>query len=342
MPDLSDLDIADLVTGTLRDFGKPNFGQVASRLVDYEFARKILKNDKIQYDSGVAIRKQIMMDHSNAARHVGLYATDSTNVNDVMAYAEVPWRHTTSNFSYERREMLENKGAEQIYDLIKVRESDAMIAMTELIETAGWNKPVDSTDTTTPFGIPYWIVKNASEGFNGGNPSGFTAGAGGLSSTTYTRWANYTGQYAAISKDDLIRKMRKAWRNIKFKSPVKIPDIDRESDYRIYVNEATMDGLEQVGEAQNENLGKDIAPYEDEIAFRKVQIIRAQKLDSDTTNPVYMIDFGTFSPIILKGDNMRRSEPIMAANQHNVWNVFYDLTWNTLCTNRRKNAVFYV
>ena len=33
------------------------------------------------------------------------------------------------------------------------------------------------------FGVLYWLVYNASTGFNGGNPTGFSAGAGNLDST---------------------------------------------------------------------------------------------------------------------------------------------------------------
>ena len=29
------------------------------------------------------------------------------------------------------------------------------------------------TDKDTPFGLAYWVVKNAQEGFYGGNPAGF-------------------------------------------------------------------------------------------------------------------------------------------------------------------------
>ena len=40
-----------------------------------------------------------------------------------------------------------------------------------------------------------------------------------------------------------------------------------------YVNEDTMSSLEDLGEAQNENLGRDIASMDGQIIFRRVPII---------------------------------------------------------------------
>ena len=45
-----------------------------------------------------------------------------------------------------------------------------MIALAELVENAGWTKPASSSDETEPYGLTYWIVKNATTGFTGGLP----------------------------------------------------------------------------------------------------------------------------------------------------------------------------
>src|SRR5690606_3042281 len=107
-------------------------------------------------------------------------------------------------------------------------------------------KPADSDDKLAPFGIPYWVVKDSTAGFNGGNPSGFSSGAGGLDSSRHTRWANYTDSYTNVTKADLIKKMRTAYRKIRFKSPMNVPDYrrGRGDQYRIYVNEETISDFE--------------------------------------------------------------------------------------------------
>ena len=335
-------DIADLVKGTLQELGRLRFEQIAQRLTHYEVFSRLMKKDKMQFDDGYGIKRSVMTDHSDAAEHVGLYNTDTVNVADVLQTIEVPWRHTTTNYAFDKRELMMNRGASRIVDLLKVRRTDGMLSLIELMETAFWGKPTDSNDKITPYGLTYWIVKNATTGFNGGAASGFTDGPGGLSPTTYTRWKNYTYQYTNITKDDLISGMRTGHRKIGFKSPVDVNDFrkGRGDMYRCYCCETVIKGIEDLGEAQNENLGRDIASMDGVMTFRRNPIIWAEKLDDDTQNPLYMLDMSSFYPVFMRGDYLRETGPQQAANQHNVMVVHVDLTWNILCVDRRRQAVF--
>lgn len=124
-------------------------------------------------------------------------------------------------------------------------------------------------------------------------------------------------------------------------SPIDVTDFrkGRGQNYRIYVNEATISSMEDIGEAQNENLGRDLASMDETMTFRKHPIIFTAKLDADSTNPVYMLDFSQIYPVVLAGDVFRETGPNQAPNQHNVRNVFIDLSWNLVCYDRRRQAV---
>ena len=102
-----------------------------------------------------------------------------------------------------------------------------------------------------------------------------------------------------------------------------------------------MSGIEDLGEAQNENLGKDIASMDGVMVFKRNPVIYVPKLDDNTdqTDPVYMLNMSTFYPVCLKGDYLRETEPEKAPNQHNVFVIHVDLTWNVLCDDRRRNAL---
>jgi hypothetical protein len=343
MPTLADQDILDLATASQKELGRMKFQQIAQTLQSYEVMGKLLKQEKVQFESGIGIQKTVMVDVTSQAEHVGMYETDETNVGDVLKTIDIPWRHTITKYAWERRELLMNGGATRIVELMKVRRADAMISLAELLETAFWNKPTDSTDKLLPFGVPYWVVYNATEGFNGGDPSGFTSGAGNLSSTTYPRWKNYSANYTTLDKNDAIPKLRTAYRKIQFKSPIDIDDYRRGNGqrYRLYCNETSMQDFEDIGESQNENLGRDVASMDDTITFRKNPINWVPKLDANTNNtdPIYMLDLSTFYPVFLKGDFMRETSPEKAANQHNVFVVFVDTTWNILCVDRRRQAI---
>jgi hypothetical protein len=111
---------------------------------------------------------------------------------------------------------------------------------------------------------------------------------------------------------------------------------------QIYLNESLISDIEDVGEGQNENLGRDIASMDDRIVFKRHPLIYVPYLDNDTTNPMYMIDTETIKPFVLKGDYLRESDAARAPKQHNTFEVHVDLSINFICTNRRANVVAYV
>jgi len=336
-------DYADLVKLTLNKLGKGKWTELATDLQDHVGMNEILRKQRVKEESGKSIDLNVMTSHSGAAQKTGLYATDTVKVGNVMQKGNIPWRHVTTNWALDTRETTMNGGASRIIDIVKTKRADAMISLAELIEEIIWSKPDDDTDNETPFGIPYWVVSNATTGFNGGNPTGFTSGAGGLSSTTYSRWSNYTAQYANVTRGDLIGKMRTGARKISFKSPVSIPHDARNGNSfkrKIYLNEETLQNFENYAEAQNENLGKDVASMDDRTTFRRIELCYAPYLDLDSTNPIYLIDWSVFYIVFLKGEYMKETGPFRAADSHRVLETHIDLTFNTRCTNRRRLAKF--
>jgi len=342
MATLTALDIADLVAGTLRDLGPLRFQQIAQNLQYYEVFSKWFKKDKVVFDSGVGIQRTLMnrLD-STSSKHVGLLDTDQVNIPDVIDQLQIPWRHAQTSWALiYQTDILMNRGKSLIFNVVKPRRAAALLGLVEELEERAWGSAPSTTDKLLPFSIQYWIVENNSVGFNGGLPGSHTT-IGGVDLADSPNFKNYTGQYTSVTKSDLIKKLRTAHRKIRFVSPVTLDDYrggmgDR---YRLYTNESVISDLEDVGEAQNENLGREIASMDGTITFRRHPIVWIPKLDSRSDNPVYMIDHSTFYPVCLKGDYLRESEATKAPNQHNVFQVFVDLTYNYLCIDRRRNAV---
>jgi hypothetical protein len=232
---ITDQDINDLVVGTLKDLGRPDFQQIAQSITDYEIFPVMFKRDRVTFDSGIGIQKTLMTRLPDVARHVGWTEADAPSISDLLTTLNIPWRHATTNWSYKRQEMLMNRGKSLITNVIQARRAGALIDMVETLEAAGWTAPTSSDDDTEPFGIPYFVVKNSSTGFNGGAPSGHTLVAN-VNLTTHPTYKNYTAQYVNVSKPDLIKKMRTMKRKTGFKSPVDVPDYFRGKGmrYRVY------------------------------------------------------------------------------------------------------------
>jgi len=337
-------DIADLIKTTQRDLGRMKWTDISYSLQEYVALPMLLQREKVSFQSGFGIQWNVATATSGAAKDTELYATDSVNVSDVMQTANIPWRHVTTNYAIERREVAMNRAPAEIVDLVRIRRNDSMIDLAKHMEERFWTKPASSSDNQRMYGIPYWIVypgtvSVASGAFEGGNPGGFSAGAGNLDSTTYSSWKNWAATYTAITSTDLIRKWRRAATFTNFKAPVPSPSYNTGNNYGYYTNYNVIGPLEEALEAQNDNLGNDIASKDGRLLFRQVPVTWVPYLESNTANPVYGINWGCLKPAFLAGEYMREEGPTPASSQHTVFVTHVDTTLNLMCTNRRMNFV---
>lgn len=336
-------DIDDAVLLTQENLvSRGAFLDLQTDLTDHVAVREMWKGKKKTFVGGNDWEFQAQIDHNHSARAVGLYETDGTSLTDTMITMQVQPRHVNAHYIYDQREPAFQRGNVQIVDLVKTRYTGMMVSLFEYMESVLWSKPASSADTKTPFGITYWVVKNATEGFNGGDPTGFSAGRAGKSTSTYPRWANYSGAYEAITKEDLIRKMRRAHRKTQFRSPVSHaqPTLGAMRN-GIYTNDTVVGLMEEILEDQNMNLGNDMASKDGRALFKGTPVTYAPKLDDDTENPVYMLDWEWLAVGVLAGWENQLTAPYMVPNKHTVRRVDLDCTMNMICTNLRRQCVLH-
>lgn len=335
----SDIDDAVLLTQN-KLIKRGAFVDMQTDLTDHVAVREMWKGRKKVFDGGNNWEVEYQMDHNHSAKTVGLYETDGSSVNDTMVMGKVSPRHVNAHYIYDLREPAFQKGGTKIVDLVKTRYVGMMVSLYELLEELLWGKPTDSTDSKTPYGLAYWVVKNATEGFNGGNPSGFSSGRAGIDSNTYPRFKNWTAQYAEVTKQDLIRKMRRAHRKTKFRSPVShsTPKVGGMKN-GIYTNDTVIGLVEEILEDQNMNLGNDVASKDGRAHFKSTPLTYAPYLDDDATDPLYMLDWQWLAIGVLSGWENNLSKPYMVPNKHNVRRVDLDATLNMVCTDPRRQTV---
>ena len=331
--------LGDLINSTLRDLGEMRFTEITTDLQDHTAMRNLLKKNRIQLESGFGIQFDVMVAQTGAAANVGLGASDNVNIVDTLVQGTADWRHSTTNYSIIGQELAMNRTPRQIVNILKTRRIGALISMAELMENNFWGPPVVSTDNVTPFGVNMWIVKNATEGFNGGAPTGYTTVAG-LSPTVYPRWQNWTYQYTSVSRDDLIRHWRQAATKTNWKPPVDgISTFNTGDIYGFYSNYATIGPMEEALESQNENLGNDLASKDGMTIFRRVPVTWVPILDRDTTNPVYGINWGVFKTYILRGWWLKETAVPIMPGQHTVSAQFLDCSYQWVAKDRRRHMV---
>jgi hypothetical protein len=275
---------------------------------------------------------EAQVDHNHSAQFVKMYQTDGSALVDTMIRGRVQPRHVNAHYDYDKREKAFQRGGVAIVNYIKTKYVGMMVSFYELLEEALWGTPTDSSDDTTPFGIRYWLLRNATEGFNGENPSGFSSGRGNIDSTTYTRWANWSNDYVDVSKEDLLASMRRGLRKTKFRSPVShaVPKLSGMGN-GIYTNDSVLGSMETLLEQQNMNLGNDLASKDGRAMVKGTSVTYVPYLDADAL----MIG-------VLAGWQNNLTKPYQVSDKHLVSRVDLDGTLQMICTNLRRQAVYYV
>jgi hypothetical protein len=336
----------DFVNLTLENFKRKKWVDISLDLQNYEFASRFFSSKKDPEKGGSQLNWKVQVTNTGTARHSELYDTDQTGVVDLTKEAKIPWSKQTVNFSYDVDEDAMQTDRETIINEIKVRDHSMYNDYFELMEEALWSMPSGpDASPRPPSGIPYWIVKSATTGFNGGNPSNFTSGAGGLSSTTYPNWSNYTFAATDVSRDDFIEKALKACEFTKFLAPKKFPELGGagdKNDYAFYTTYRVLQQLEKYLQSSNDNLGVDIAKYSGAVTLKGNPVNWVPYLEAnDTEDPFYGINWKVFRYFFKKGRHMLRQPPRQRDGQHTVRVVHMDNWGNFQCENRRRTFVGY-
>lgn len=340
--------MSDLILTTLRELGRGKITDLTSTLQRHPAAKRLIKKNKMTFqDGGYEAQFDCLVGNNGSARAVPLGWTAQPNIVDGVIQGKVPFRHTEFNWSVIRQETKMNIGSARIVDLVKMRRLHAMVSWIEFLENRFWRVPAAS-DEVNFYGVPYWIVKSATAaaetsaanyGFNGTVPSGYSTVAN-ISSTTYPTWRNFTDAYTAVSKDDLIRKLRYAMFAIVFESPVDgMNTFNKGDEYGMYLNYTTAARLRELAEGQNEDVGMDLASFENGVMVngRPIEVVPA--LRDDTTNPLYLINWGEFGLMGLSDEWMHETRIEENPHQPSVSTVYTECSFNTICRNRRRLAV---
>lgn len=340
-------DILDMINNTLPAFADMRIEQIAQRYPQYPMWDFFIRNKKVSYETGVDyIEVPLIGKQSFAARMVGMHAEVTTNIVDITSKAKLPWRHMESNYAWERRELLMQRNKRKLRDILKIRKLDCMLGQAELFEDAFFTAPSSSSDNLTMWGFPTFIVKNATTGFNGGDPAMISGGYAEVSSADVTGWDNWTYTFSDITDADCIEKIREAMDETGFVAPEGVENDDlrkKASDqYRIFTSYANRRELKRVMRQNNDYLGWDLDPKSGSLSINGTRVVAVKAIDElDGTDPFYTVDMGTIDVVFLEGDHFHETDAEFVPNQPNTIRVVVDSTCNFRCVDRRRNSVGY-
>ena len=335
MPSLNIEQFGDLLKATLKNRKRTNYVSLLADKTDYPAAKQLLRKSRMMQSGGTsACTWEVEMPTQTSFANISITDQDQVDIRDAFVEANVEWRKSKTAYAFLEEEMSINRGEWEILKLIQSREHRCDFDFVAGMEANFWNDPA-STDTLTPFGLPYWAPKSATQGFNGTVLSGFTSVAE-ISTTTYPSWKSYTDAYTDPTLTDLIFKMRLMAEKTDFTPPVEaIPDLGKRGKRGYYGNIDTKMKFEDAVDSRNDNLGPDLAKNDNQVMFRGNPFSYVPYLDDDTTDPVYQIDWGVFKIAVQSGWWQKRTVLAPWPGQRNMTGVFKDTLYNFIAFNRR-------
>lgn len=354
MPILQAEDIADLIASTQKDLGRMKVTDNASSLQDFLFANMFIREKAQVFGGGTGMQWNVTLKHSGAAHQTGLFANESIDVQDVIKQASVGWKHTRTQYAIDRKEISMNSSSpERIVDLVAERRADALTSLGELLEVKGWGQAL-SNDGEDPYGVFNYILY--ANGATAGSANialntatAFGSDVAGINPSTYGRWANWSGKMVITDTDtqsptstNPLVMIRKIMRKSEFKPVVGVNRAQYATDINraMYTNSDTLDELEIALANQNDSLtGTNLTPFFGSAMVNRAPVVYCPYFDYANQNIIVGIDWNSFKVAILEGENMVEQNMKPDSAQPSVFKTFVDLSWNTICYDRRKNFI---
>ena len=346
--------VDDLVETTIDRNQKTKWVDISLDNQHHIVAERFMRQKKTPVKGGIRQKWRVQVDNQGNFRFTGLFSRDQTGVTNVMKTAQQDWAMWTTNWSYDLNEdEFQGDDATQIIELVLAREHSCFNEMFDQMENNFWTAPSsDSQDPLPISGVPLWLQSNATEGFNGGDPSGFSSGAGNLLGSTYARWKNYTFTWSKYTDDDIAAKWRKAVSFCKFTPPHKFPELGGGMpQWGFYTVYDVVESLGRLLNSRNDNLtdiaglqkSSDGRPMFQSVPVDWVPVITHSGNDAyDSTSPLYGINWNTMKFFFKRGREMRRHKAKQNPLSHNVRDMHIDGECNLYCENRRANFRAYL
>jgi hypothetical protein len=333
-------DIADVVEMVKDSEDRGTYTLLTTELQNYPAMRQLFKGKAKRESGGEQLSFNVMVASNESAQTTSLFAEIDVAQADLFKVGRVPWRHVTNHYLFDEREPVINSRPHDLVNIVKGRRTDCFVDLAVKFEEWFWTEPTgdEAADDAPIYGVQYWcpiVVTTAAGAFQGGNPSGFSGGCAGLSSTTYPKWQNWSAQYTAVSEADFIEGLEKATWQCDFKNPVAIPGTTG-SNYGFYTTYDTFKSIRKIARDRNDDLGFDLSTTGPTYMGNEIMAVPYLETNYATQDPFYGIDWSVFKPTFLRGEWMKEVIVKRPGKMHRAVVVFLDSTLNIECKNRRK------
>ena len=341
----------DLVNATHDDFTLDKLSAVLT-YPKYEVLNDILRNKK-KMAAGTNYTTEIQLEDATNGGSVGmLFYNDTSNVNDTDQTVTTPWKRYTNNVSYDRIQMSINQSEKtRIYNYLKSKKLAMYRKAADDIQALFWSTPTGTADSTNPWGVPGWLTMGTDDsagGFTGGAASytdGTAFNCGGLSSTTYAKWANWYADHQGNLNETFLDTLGDGCRATDFEAPVspgKVDGINEQgpAGLAFYTSNNVIKQVEKIARNSDDRIGYDLGKYQGKTMYKNIMFHYVKILDTASANlygtdPLFAINFDILYPVVLE-DWYFQVDQDKNAFSHTVITQYVDLVWNVHCENKQQ------
>lgn len=346
MPVYAD-ELADVLQSTQPAFEKRKWQDLSHTNQHYVVTSRIFTGAKYGISGGTKLSWRVQTSMNSSFQDVGIGAVVDAAPRDMLDDAEVPWCSSVVSRSWLMDEIDFNAGEAAIVDILSVNINAMYGDLTTGMEERLWSSPASSTEKPRrAMGIPFWNQKgatNAAYSLGGGNPAGFSAGAGGLSSTTVTQWANGTFGYAQVSQTDLLPKLAEAMEKSYYQPPRSYAQLeDPKPQFVLYTTYPVWEAFQSLQTVSNDNLGTDVGKYRNTVMYKGVPMSWVPALTNsgsavrDTQHPIYGHDWSVFKLFFKTGWDWKQLPPETPDNQPTARKIYWWAIYNYRVLSRRQ------
>ncbi len=339
----------EILTESIQDnYVMGEWQDISLPLQEYMFAARLFDKAQKAEMGGERCKWKLETDYADNFQVVELYHRDSSDRKDVLTEGEMPWAMTTTNYHYDLDEAIFKRGLPEIVDYISLREKGLMKSFFAGMENLMFGDgPTSATQRPMPPAtLLYWIQASATEGFNGGDPSGWTGGAGSIPTADYPQWKNRTFSYAVVDHEHFVKPIVRSLDKCDFKPmPIGSNDIVPQGrfNWEILTTYSRVELLRDMLRAGNDNIKNDLGTWLNTVTIRNVPVnwvpawTNSSSINARTDGIVLGVNWATFKWYYQSGRNMRKRKPFQHPEMSLVRVRCMDDSGQIVCFNRRAN-----
>ena len=355
---LTAADLADLVTACNDNFpAEGSFEYLYDSTIprNFEMLGRLAK-DKLVLRGGEYISDYVVYRENGTAQFVLPGQVTQPSITNVMKKVTIPWCHVNAHYSMVNEELRANVKPEAMVNIIKPRRASTQVDMATMIEKQ-WIGAYDSTDSKKPLTLSYWGVPiTAAQVTTGTTLNGAFQGQLGVTGATdigginpvtaaYARWRNWNAESSNSDGEftlDDAERLGRMFDNLNFDTVPQVDDLKKPvyDNRRVYINYTTKLSMERRAAAQNDNLGADLAKYQNSTMFRGYPLVWLNQLDTYSAMwgyfPIIVTNWAYGQMVVREGVYFREETFAGDRFQHDMTTVHMDLDYQLRCTNRQQ------